>query len=113
MLHLPLVGLLLVLRPPPRGVLSEPRERPCGALPGPGDTRAPCRPQLPLTLGVVALNARLPELLTRPMTLHARALIVALLYEAVEFMLDRFAAAYIHLTRLLPLRHCPRTHEPA
>src|SRR5215213_4144543 len=69
---------------------------------------APRCPKLPLTLGIVALDAFLPKLLAKLMLLLGCALVVAPLYEAPEFVLGPLAPAYIHFIQLLPF-HCPRT----
>src|SRR5215211_4867630 len=73
---------------------------------------SPLSLELPVAFGVVALDALLPKLLAGPMPLFGCAMVVASLYKAIEFMLDRFAAAYVHLTLLLPF-HCPRTRGQA
>jgi hypothetical protein len=49
---------------------------------------SPLSPELPVAFGVVALYALLPKLLAGPMPLFGCALVVAPLYEAIEFMLD-------------------------
>ena len=73
---------------------------------------SPLSPELPVAFGVLALDALLPKFLARLMPLFGCALVVAPLYEAIEFVLDPLAPAYIHLTQLLPF-HCPRTRGQA
>src|SRR5919107_6373226 len=73
----------------------------------------PLSPELPVAFGVVALETLLPKFLARLMRLLGCALVVAPLYEAIEFVLDPFASAYIHLTPLLLSFHCPRTRGQA
>src|SRR5918993_341606 len=73
---------------------------------------SPLSPELPVAFSVVALDALLPKLLAKLMPLFGCAPVVAPLYEAVEFMLDPLAPAYIHLTQLPPF-HCPRTRGQA
>src|SRR5919112_613057 len=73
---------------------------------------SPLSPELPVAFGVVALDALLPEFLARLVPLFGCALVVAPLYEAIEFVLNPLAPAYIHLTLLLPFRY-PRTRGQA
>jgi hypothetical protein len=47
---------------------------------------SPLSPELPVAFGVVALDALLPKLLARLVPLFGCALVVAPLYEAIEFM---------------------------
>src|SRR5215203_3117953 len=73
---------------------------------------SPLSPELPITFGVVELEALLPKLLAGPMPIFGCAPIVAPLYEAIEFMFNSLTAGYIHLTQLLPF-HCPGTRGQA
>src|SRR5215213_10426911 len=73
---------------------------------------SPLSPELPVAFSVVAPETLLPKLLAGLMPLFGCALVVAPLYEAVEFMFDCLAPAYIHLTQLLPF-HCPGTRGQA
>src|SRR5215208_380974 len=73
---------------------------------------SPLSPKLPFAFGVVAPETLLPKVLARFMPLFGCAPVVAPLYEAVEFVLDPLAPAYIHLTLLLSF-HCPRTRGQA
>src|SRR5215204_7495949 len=73
---------------------------------------SPLSLELPVAFGVVALDALLPKLFAGPMPLFGCALVVTPLYKAIEFVLDPFASAYIHLTLLLPSFHCLRTRGP-
>src|SRR5215218_1050732 len=69
---------------------------------------SPLSPELPVAFGVVALDALLPKFLAGLVPLFGCTLVVAPLYEAIEFVFDPLAPAYFHLTQLLP-SHCPRT----
>src|SRR5919112_2629377 len=73
---------------------------------------SPLSLELPVAFGVVALDALLPKFVARLMPLFGCALVVAPLYEAIEFMFNSLTAVYIHLTQLLPF-HCLRTRWPA